>query len=159
MMNWLKNIFKFYGARLAFVDLQNWFYVMKVIRKHKNTADWKVHNLRADWVGRVYTVINPQSPTDDGDSMEILKIKYAERLKPINLYLDKLGLSYSITVAYDQLPESKSFLIVYVPIFAYLTVLKVFWWLTLIATFFLTKLDTWTWNGISYLWDLLMKLF
>jgi hypothetical protein len=157
-MTWFKNFIKGRGLRLLWIDLSNWWYVMKTVRTHKQTADWKQFNLRADWVGRIYTVLNPQSPTDDGDGMDILRVKYADRLKPINLYIDKIGLSYSVTVAYDQLDESKSFLIVYVPIFSYLTVWKVFIWLILTATFFLTKLDTWTWGTITYLWDLLMKL-
>lgn len=159
MIKWFKNFIKGRGLRLLWIDLSNWMYIMKTIRTHKTTADWKKFNLRADWVGRIYTVLNPQSPTDDGDSIEILRIKYADRLKPINLYIDKIGLSYSVSPAYEPVEESKSFLIVYVPIFSYLTVWKVFVWLVLTATFFLTKLDTWTWGAITYLWDLLMKLF
>lgn len=159
MITWFKNIFKARGLRLLWIDLSNWWYVMKVIRKHKGTVDWKKFNLRADWVGRIYTVLNPMSPTDDGDSMEILRIKYADRMKPINLYLDKMGLSYSVSPAYELIEESKSFLIVYVPIFSYLTVWKVFTWIFFTGVFFLTKLDTWTLDGILFLWNLLMKLF
>ena len=151
MITWLNNIIRARGLRLMWIDLSNWWFVMNTIRQHKKTADWKKFNLRADWVGRIYTVLNPQPPTDDGDSMDILRIKYAERLKPINLYIDKIGLSYSVSVAYEQVEESKSFLIVYVPIFSYLTVWKVFTWLLLIGIFFFTNLDSWTWDGISYL--------
>jgi len=159
MITWLKNFFKARGLRLLWIDLSNWRYVMKTIRKHKKTSDWESFNLRADWVGRIYTVLNPQSPTDDGDTIEILKIKYADRLKPMNLYIDKIGLGYSVSPAYEQVNDTNSFLIVYVPIFSYLTVWKVFIWLIFVLTFFLTKLDTWTFSAITYLWDLLMKLF
>jgi len=154
MISWFKKFFSAYGLRLIWIDLSNWWFVMKTIRKHKNTADWKQYNLRTDWVGRVFTVFNPQSPSDDGDSMEVLRIKYSERLKPINLYIDKLGLSYSVSVAYDLLENSKSYLIVYYPIFTYLTVWKFLLFIIFWVIFFLTSLDSYTWQAIMWFFKL-----
>jgi hypothetical protein len=129
--------------------------------------DWKKHSLRSDWVGRIYTVLNPQSPSDDGDSLEILRIKYAERLKPINLYLNSIGLGESITPAFELVPDSKSFLIVYSPIFRVITTWKVFISTLLTTAFFYSKLDTMAWNAIvsgwtimyPYLIDVIKRIF
>jgi hypothetical protein len=64
---------------VSYYEITNWLFIKRTIRKHKYTADWENFNLRADWVGRIYTVINPQSPGDDGDAMDVLRIKYTER--------------------------------------------------------------------------------
>jgi len=159
MITWLKNFIRGYGARVTFMELQNWFYVFKTIRKHKSTADWQQFGLRYDWIGRIYTVFNPQSPSDDGDGMDVIRIKYAERLKPLNLYLDKIGLGMSITVAYELVKESKSFLIVYSPIFNYITVWKVFMFIVFWIVFFATRLDSWTWSVITWVWNLILAIF
>jgi hypothetical protein len=158
MITWLKRFIKGYGARVAFMELQNLFYVFKIIREHKNTADWKKFGLRHDWIGRIYTVLNPLSPGDDGDSMEVLRIKYAERLKPINLYLDKIGLGLSITIAHETVKDTKSYLIVYSPIFNYITTWRVFVFMIFWVVFFATRLDSWTWSVIAWLWNILMAI-
>jgi hypothetical protein len=140
MIRWAREVIG--NWRVAYYEISNWFYVKRIISDHQRTADWSKHNLRADWVGRIYTVLNPQSPTDDGDTLEILRIKYAERLKPINLYLDSIGLSQSVTAAYELIPESKSFLIVYSPIFKVITTWRVFVFTAVVGVFFWSKLDT-----------------
>jgi len=139
--------------RFAFYEIQNWFFVKKVIKKHSKTADWQKYNLRADWVGRIYTVINPQSPGDDGDTMEVLCIKYAERLKPMNIYLDSLGLGESVTPAYEQIEDTKSFVFVYTPIFRVITLWRIIWISGLIAIFFGSRLDSLTFELLSFLFE------
>lgn len=137
--------------RFAFFEVQNWFFIKSVIRKHSKTADWQKYNLRADWVGRIYTVINPQSPGDDGDTMEVLRIKYTDRLKPMNIYLDSLGLGESVSLAYEQIQDSKSFVFVYTPLFRVITTWRVIWISGLITIFFASRLDSLTYEGISFL--------
>lgn len=149
-----------YNLVVSYYEITNWFYVKKIIRKNKSTVDWNKFNLRADWVGRIYTVLNPQSPSDDGDTDEVLRIKYAERMKPINLYLDKIGLSESVYPAYESPKENpKSLLIVYSPIFNVITTWKIINLSVFTIIFFATKLDTWTWKGISFLINQISKLF
>ncbi len=149
-MSWL--IRKFRNINAIIYEIRNWFFVMKTIRKHCNTADWQRFNLRSDWIGRIYTVLNPELPGDAGDPMEVLKFKYTERLQPINLYMQQIGLSLAITAAYEEVPESNSFLVVYVPIFNVLTVWKVFVFILFCALFFLTPANTYTMQCISWLW-------
>lgn len=151
MRRWFRNFFG--NWRVAYYEISNWFYVKNIISKHSTTMDWQKHNLRADWVGRIYTVLNPQSPSDDGDTMEVLRLKYAERLKPINLYLDSIGLSESITPAYEQVRNTASFLIVYSPIFRVITTWRVIVVAFFVTMFFATKLDNITWSAITKCWD------
>lgn len=156
MIRWIRNFFS--NWQVAYYEVLNWIFVIKTIRKHKQTADWQNYNLRTDWIGRVYTVINPQSPGDDGDTDEVLRIKFAERLKPINLYLDNLGLSESVYPAYENIAGTKSYLFVYTPIFRVITLGKVFLFLLAIAVFFLTQLDSITWNGILWVIEKIQQL-
>ena len=144
--------------RFALYEIQNLIFVKRTIAKHIKTADWEKFSLRADWVGRIYTVVNPISPGDDGDTIEVLRIKYTERLKPMNIYLDSLGLSESVTMAYEQVPDSKSYVFVYTPIFNVITTWRVIWISSLLILFFASRLDSLTYNGISYIATGIMQL-
>lgn len=137
----------------AIYEIQNWLYVKKIIRKHRNTTDWQTFKLRADWIGRIYTVLNPELPGDKGDSKEVLALKYSERVKPINMYLDKIGLAQAVYPAYEDIQDSQSYLVVYSPIFNIITVWKIFVILVFTATFFITSLDSLTYRGIAYLYN------
>ena len=155
-MKWLKNFTAQW--RLVFYEIQNWFYVKSIIRKHQDTADWQRYNLRADWIGRIYTVLNPMLPGDRGDTKEVLSYKYAERLKPINMYLDSLGLGQSIYPAYEEIQDSESYLIVYSPIFNAITPWRVTVFVAFWAAFFISPLDTYTWNGMKWVYHLFLNL-
>jgi hypothetical protein len=152
-MKWLLRPFT--ATRDIYYELRNWYQVRRIVKKHQGTADWERFSLRVDWIGRVYTVMNPEFPGDKGDTKEVLRLKYAERIKPMNIYLDKLGLGSYITVAYEEIEESDSLLIVYLPIFEVLTVWKIIFFCAFWAIFFLTKLDTYTHQGLSWLWNLI----
>lgn len=151
MISRIRNFF--YGWQTAYYEIKNWFFIKSIIRKHSKTADWASFNLRSDWVGRICTVLNPQSPGDDGDTDDVLKIKYAERIRPINLYLDKLGLSESVSFAAKQIPDTKSYLFMYTPIFRVITFGRIFFWTLVLGIFFFSKLDTFTWNTILWAWN------
>lgn len=150
MITWIKNFFR--NWIVAYYEITNWFYVLGIIRKHRGTADWAQYNLRADWVGRIYTVLNPQLPGDDGDNDEVLRLKYAERLKPISIYLDSLGLGQSVTLAYEKVEESTSYLFVYYPIFNVITVWRSILFVAAVIGFFASKIDT-------FLYEVLQKSF
>jgi hypothetical protein len=157
MINRIKNFFS--SWIVAYYEISNWFYVRKIIRKHRKDADWQNYNLRADWICRIYTVINPQLPGDSGDPDEVLRIKYAERLKPVNLYLDNIGLGQSISPSYEKIDNSDSYLFVYSPIFNVITTWKVFIFMIFWVIFFVSKLDTWTWHGLVWIWQGITSLF
>lgn len=155
-MKWLKNFAAEW--RLVLYEIQNWLYVKSIIRKHQGTADWERCNLRADWIGRIYTVFNPMLPGDKGDSKEVLSYKYAERIKPINMYLDSLGLGQAIYPAYEEIQDTDSFLVVYSPIFNIITVWRVILFIAFWATFFISPLDNYAWNGIQWVYHWILNL-
>ncbi|NBO21763.1 hypothetical protein EBU94_00260 [bacterium] len=130
-MGFINNVFR--NWYFAFREFQAWLFIMQTIKKHKKTADWAKFNLRADYVGRIYTVLNPELPGDKGDTKEVLALKYSERLKPINLYIYSLGLGPYVRPAYEEIKESDSYLIVYVPIFVVITTWRVLYIIILLT--------------------------
>lgn len=114
-------------------DFRLWSFLKGLKNKHQKTADWAKFNLRMDWVGRIYTVINPELPSDKGDSKEILKLKYTERIRPLNIYLNSLGVGPYVTFAWDEIPESDSYLIAYVPMYEILTFWRIIWFTLFLA--------------------------
>jgi hypothetical protein len=112
-------------------DVRLWNFLRKLKKKHEKTVDWSRYNLRMDWVGRIYTVLNPELPSDSGDTKEVLKLKYTERIRPINIYLNSLGIGPYVTFAWDEIPESDSYLIAYIPMYEILTFWRIFWFLFL----------------------------
>ena len=151
MKAWVKRRVSLFNVGIY--EIRNWLYVKRIIRTHRKTADWQQYNLRADWIGRIYTVFNPQMPGDKGDTVEVLKLKYADRLKPVNLYLDRLGLGMAVAIASEDVKDSESMLVVWYPIFDIITFWKVFWHLVAIIIFFATKLNTWTYNALCWVWN------
>lgn len=154
-MSWIKR--RYTAMRIIIYEIQNWFYVKKIIRQHKNTTDWSNYKLRADWIGRIYTVLNPDLPSDKGDTKEVLSYKYAERMKPIAMYLDKLGLGQAIYPAYEELPGTDSYLVVYSPIFNVLTMWKAFRFIGFWVIFFVTPADTYVWKAITWLYHAIIN--
>jgi hypothetical protein len=78
-----------------------------------------------DWVVRIYTVFNP-NPADAGDDKQMLDIKLGERMIPCHKFVDSMGLSEVVAVSGEKIPDTDSYLIVYYPIFKYLSVWKAF---------------------------------
>jgi len=118
------KLFSFKKLRLAFIDIRNYLILIQTVKKNRNTADWQRFNLQVDWVYRIYTVFNP-SPADKGDDDEMIKIKLGERMIPCHKYIDSIGLGEIVGVSGEQIPDSQSYLVVYYPLFSYLTVWRV----------------------------------
>ena len=110
--------------KLIWYDITGYLKVRRIVNKHKNDVDFVQHNLRKDWICRVYTVINP-SDADKGDSAEVLQIKAQEKIVKVHKYIDNIGLSPYVAVSAEQIPETNSYLLVYYPIFNVLTTFKV----------------------------------
>ena len=106
-------------------DIVNFFLIRKAIRTAKRNAMWKKYNLRHDWIYRTYTVINP-TKYDIGDEPAVLQAKIVEKAKPINAFVDSLKIGDLVAVSVEQIPESNSYLLVYYPIFNYISVWRIF---------------------------------
>ncbi len=100
-------------------DIGNFFYVRKVIKKNIGGAEWQSHNLRADWVSRIYTVINLKQE-DAGEMEQVRQAKIVMKLKPINDYLRSLELDEVIYPSVEKVNDL-SYLVVYSPYFTTLT--------------------------------------
>ena len=141
-------MFRFRKLRDFFSDVRNYVYLWSVIRKNNGTADWQRFNLKIDWVGRIYTVFNPM-PADKGDDAETLKIKLGERMIPCHKYIDTIGLSEVVGVSGEQIPDSNSYLVVYYPMFKYITSWRMFVNAIYLITLFLLRHNIY--NGMLWI--------
>jgi hypothetical protein len=107
-------------------EIFNYFKYLKIILyAKKHNALWKEFKFKLDWFGRVWFVLNLRDE-DLGEPDLVKKSKVIQRLQPYHAFFEEeLELSEAITVSVEQKTD-RSFLIVYYPIFKYLTVFKVF---------------------------------
>ena len=120
-----KNLFQIFGV---IKDIRNYFFLRKVIKKEMMDSPlWTKNNLRVDWIGRVYTVVNlPPEVTMAPDLPKELWPAYLiDQSKGLNEYLTSLNLHEIIMPEYREIPESTSYLLVYYPYFRSLTK----WWI------------------------------
>lgn len=119
------NPFKIFGV---IKDIRNYFFLRKVIKREMvNSPLWSKNNLRVDWIGRIYTVVNlPPEVTMAPDLPKELWPAYlVDQSKGLNEYLTSLNLHEIIIPEFKEIPESTSYLLVYYPYFRYLTG----WWI------------------------------
>jgi len=126
---------------LIFKEIKNYFFLRRTIRLHTGSKKWKQFNLRKNWYGRVYTVISLREE-DMGEEEVVRNWKAMEMMRPINEYLSSLGVSKTnsmglselIFPSIEKIPNSRSYLVVYSPIFNALTFSWVLWRLILISS-------------------------
>jgi len=110
-------------------EIKNWLYIKKTIKQEikKHDSKWYEYNLRINRHGRVYTVVNLREE-DMGDPVEVQQFKAMEKMKPINQYLSDLDFTELVFPSIELIPESRSYLVVYSPIFNILTWRNVIKW-------------------------------
>lgn len=106
-------------------DIKNYLVILWIIKKHKNTEEWKRLNLRVDWIGRVYTVVNIKKE-DYNDIEEIKMIRFVEAIEPISDYLMLVNLSEILAPVRVDIPGTYSILLKLVPRMVYLNVRNIF---------------------------------
>lgn len=126
-----------YPGKKIIKDISNYRFILKTIKKNKGTIEWDKLKLRADWIGRIYTVVNlPPEVIHSPDAPQEIRPAYVlDESRPVNEYLMKLNLQEIILPAIEAVPESLSYLIVYTPYFQKVSVKWVFYrilWLLLI---------------------------
>ena len=144
-------------------DINHYRKLRRAIRKNRGTADWERFKLRTDWVGRIYTVFNPL-PADKGDDDFVLQTKLGERMIPCHKYISDIGLSEIVGVSGEKIPDSDSYLVVYYPIFKYITTWRMVRNTIILALFiyFITEIIhffTWIGNLLEPVIYKLYKLF
>lgn len=129
-----------YPGKKIIKDISNYRFILKTIKKNKGTIEWEKLKLRADWIGRIYTIVNlPPEVIHSPDAPQEIRPAYVlDESRPVNEYLMKLNLQEIILPAIEAVPESLSYLIVYTPYFQKLSFKWVFyrilWILLLIWT-------------------------
>jgi hypothetical protein len=114
------GLLNFKKTKGVYREIVNFFYILSVIEKNKKTDNWKKFNLRSDWIGRIYTIIS-LTEEDMGDEEEMKRLKVLDRMRPVNEYLESNALSELVIPNISQVPNSRSYLIVYTPYFSQLS--------------------------------------
>ena len=95
-------------------EIKNFFFILSVIDRNKNTKEWKSFGLRSDWIGRIYTVINLRDE-DLGEEDQMKRLKVTDRATPIFEYLSSLQLSEIVIPNISPVEDSRSYLLMFVP--------------------------------------------
>ena len=104
---------------------------LKVIKKESlNSPIWSRKNLRKDWFGRVYTVINlPPEVIFSADLPKEARPSFVmSEIKPINDYLKSLNIEEIITIGMEPVKDTneESYLVVYQYVFRELSWMWIF---------------------------------
>lgn len=151
MRYFFSNLIRIFGV---IRDIRNYFYLRRVTKREMlNSPIWAKNNLRADWIGRIYTVMNlPPEVTMAPDLPKELWPAYLiEQSKGLNEYLTSLNLHEIIIPEYKEIEGSTSYLLVYYPYFRDLT----WWWVLSRIVFWVSVffIETKThWFSQTYQW-------
>ena len=119
-----------------FKEINNYYFIKKVIKKNKNTEEWKKHKLQIGYFGVVYSVVNLPPEVYESEP-QYYQIYVLEQLKPINEYLASLNLQEVITLHVEDICNKSNgiyaFGIKYVPLFKDFTLSLVLKWLFFIG--------------------------
>ncbi len=123
-----------YPFKRVIVDINNYFYIRRVIKKNRNSIQWEKFKLRVDWIGRIYTVVNlPPEVIYSPDTPEEIRPAYVlEESKPLNEYLTSLNLQEIVLPSINPIPGSQSYLLTYTPYFQRLSLRWIIYRLLLI---------------------------
>ena len=121
-INTLRFNYKKLKSYLFFREILNYFFIRKSIRKERKSETWLKFKLNADWIGRIYVVLNLRKE-DVGEEDLVKRAKIFEMMSPINLYIKKLDL-HEIVFPSILKKSEQSYLIIYTPIFNYFSIIR-----------------------------------
>ena len=102
-------------------EIGNYFYLRKILKREASSEQWIRFNLRSNWFGRIYTVLSLRDQ-DMGEEEMVRNWKAMEMMRPINDYLTSLDLQEIIFPSIEPIPDSRSYLVVYTPLFKETTI-------------------------------------
>lgn len=117
-------------------DISNLLFILRTIRKNKNSAKWNGFNLRSGWLGTVGTVINLPPEVFQGEEI-YYQVYLVEQMKPINRYLESLNLAEVVYPETESLVDPEqgqyAYLVMYKPLmrdftFGYVISRLLFWY-------------------------------
>ena len=137
-----------YPFKRVIIDIGNYFFVRRTIKNNMNSIEWNKFKLRADWIGRIYTVVNlPPEVIYSPDTPEEIRPAYViEESKPLNEYLTGL----------TPIPKSISYLITYTPAFQRLSLRWIFYRICLILVIIYLQ---YKFGFLSWIGGLIKSLF
>ncbi len=119
-----------------FKEINNYFFLRKVIKKNRNSEEWLKHNLRVGYFNIIYSVINLPPEVYESEE-QYFKVYVLEELRPINEYLESLNLQEIVSVYMEDKCDAKNGIfaygIKYIPLFKDFTLWWVIKWITLIT--------------------------
>ena len=138
---------KIYWVRL-FKEIRLWYRFAKITKSQKEFLG--ENNMRVDWLGRIYTVIN--MPEEVANNQQRVQEGWVlSQLQPMNAILDKVGVADVIFPEMSRIPEpgTAAFLIAMYPNFEEIGIWKFIWNLILYTGFYwigkiIIKLVPWT---------------
>ena len=133
-----------------FKEINNYYFIKKVIKKNKNTDEWKKHKLQIGYFGVMYSVINLPPEVYESEA-QYYQLYVLDQLKPVNEYLASLNLQEIITLRVENISDKPkgiyAFGIKYVPLFKDFTLTWITKWVFLIGII----------SFFSYYFDLINK--
>ena len=119
------NFFKVYRDVKIYRD-----YLKIIDKESKDSPLWSRRNLRKDWFGRIYTVINlPPEVIFSVDLPKEARPSFVmSEIKPINDYLKSLNIEEIITIGMEPIKgtNDESYLVVYQYVFRELSWMWIF---------------------------------
>jgi hypothetical protein len=120
-------------------EIRNYFFLRKAVRKASASPEWKKYKLRVNWFGVIYTTLSLREE-DMGDDESVKRFKIIMMMQPINEYVASigsedggLGIRELVMPRVEHVPETRSFLITYIPIFQEITASWILTWILGIA--------------------------
>ena len=118
-------------------------YLKQIRNEEKNSVVFSKFNLRIDWIGRIYTVINlpkevTESPYLPKDSRPAFVL---EEIKPMNDYIKSINIEELVTLLFKPIPGTNddAFLVIYHFLFRELTwgwvITRSLFWIAIISSY------------------------
>lgn len=114
-------------------DILNYIFIWKNIRKYRNSKTWEELNMRADYIGRIYAVVNLRAEDFGDNDPKIKESRYTERAEQLYLYITELNLHEIVSPDISHVPNTYSYLVIFTPLFRWLTFRWFLWFVIRIS--------------------------
>ena len=147
---------KIYWIRL-FKELRMWYRFARITKSQRTYLE--ENNMRVDWLGRIYTVIN--MPEEVANNQQRVQEGWVlSQLQPMNAVMDKVGVADVVFPEMSRIPEqgTAAFLVAMYPNFEEIGFWKLIWNCILYTGFYwiakiIIKLIPW-----APIWEFLSSL-
>ena len=107
-------------------DISDYIFIIRTIRKNRNSEYWNLYKLRHDYLYRIYTVVSLENEVYAEENLFVEKVKLQEHLEFIYNYIQDLNLHEITKPVVRKIEDSISHLLVLTPIFSYINIINTF---------------------------------